>query len=241
MLEKRFSAVPPQLFAANGATNGVAVISDSSLFKVKQVVIVASNTQPNLELEVKNVLSSTQIVVGPRTGNIFATTDISSYLTVDGANVFANEQKRPTIAGDEITRSTYEEEPTVANRTILVDQFGNKITEDNPLPTSAVVNLGDITIGAVSQGEPNTADNAWPVKISGGVDAVGISTVDTAKALKVDVVRSEFVAKTTSFTYTPSGDVETIETTIGNKKRVEQFTYNGQGDLITLAVTIEDV
>ena len=208
---------------------------------MKQVVIVASNTQPNLELEIKKVQSSTQIVLGPRTGNIFATTDISAYTTTDSAYIFANEQKRPTITADEFERATYEEEPTVAKRTILVDEFGNKITTANPLPTSATINVPPITVDTVGQGAPAVSANAWPVKISDGVDTVGISTVATAKALKVDVAQSGFVPKSVSFAYNANGDLETIETTMGSKKRVEQFTYNGQGDLIALAVTIVDV
>lgn len=174
-LEKRFAAVPPQLFTVNGTANGVVTITDSSLFKVKQVVIVASTARSNLELEVKNVMSPTEIVVGPRTGNIFATTDISAYLTTDGANIFANEQKRPVITADEFERATYEEEPTVAKRAILVDEFGNKITQSNPLPTTAVVNLGNISIGTVGQGAPNTAANAWPVKVTDGTDTLSVN------------------------------------------------------------------
>ncbi len=175
-LEKRFPAVSPQFFTINGSATGIATVLDSSLFKVKQVVIVSSNVRPNIEVEVKHVSSPTEIVLGPRTGNIFATTDLSLYLTVDGAFVFANEQKRPTITADEFERATYEEEPTVAKRTILVDEFGNKITQANPLPTSAIVNLGDITIGSVAQGEPNTIANAWPVKVTDGTDTLDVNS-----------------------------------------------------------------
>lgn len=241
MLEKRFAAISPQLFAASGTTSGVATIPDSSLFKVKQVVIVASSTQPNLELEVKKVQSPTQIVLGPRTGNIFATADISAYTTTDSAYIFANEQKRPTITADEFERATYEEEPTVAKRTILVDEFGNKITTDNPLPTSATINVPPINVDTVGQGAPAVNADAWPVKVSDGVDTVGVSTVGAAKALKVDVLQSGFVPKSTTFAYNVNGDMETIETIIGSKKRIEQFTYNGQGDLVAMAVTVVDV
>lgn len=254
MLEKRFAAVPAQVLTANGTTSGLVQIADTSLFKVKQCLYVASNTKPNLELEVKKVISPTQMVVGPLTGSIVATADISLYLVADGANVFANEQRRPTIIGDEFERATYEEEPTVAKRVILVDEFGNRITEANPLPTTAEVNLGDITIGSVAQGDPNTLANAWPVKVTDGVSATGISDVGGQKALKVDVVQtvaptlvaptyvndSGFIAKTVSYFYTVDDDIDRIETVIGSKKKIEQYDYT-DGVLTSSTVTIEDV
>ena len=174
MLEKRFAAVPAQVFTANGGANGSVSIADTSLFKVKQQVIITATGQTNLELEVKKVVSPTSMIVGPTTGNINAFTDISAYTTALSASVSANEQKRPQISADDFERAVYEEEPTVAKRVILVDEFGNKYDTDNPLPTSATLS-GDITIASVDQGDPNTIGNAWPVEITDGVDSLAIN------------------------------------------------------------------
>ena len=40
----------------------------------------------------------------------------------------------------------YEEEPTVAQRTILVDKYGNKYDENNPLPVNAIVEVSDVNV-----------------------------------------------------------------------------------------------
>lgn len=157
MLEKRFRAVPAQSFAANGTTTGIITVPDTSLFKVKQQVIVAASTLPNLDqLEVKDVLSPTQMMLGPRTANITTPQDLSAYTTALGANVFANEQKRPQVPSDDFERACYEEEPTVAKRVIMVDKFGNKIDNANPFPVNASVSIGDINVDL--NFDPNNPD-----------------------------------------------------------------------------------
>lgn len=138
MLEKRLGAVSPQVFTANGGTNGVITIADTSPFRVKQEVFLSATSLPSLnDIEVKVVLSSTQLAVGPKSGNINARTDVSAYTTSLGAFIAANEQKRPSIPFEEFTRATYEEEPVVATRVVPVDQLGNIRNQDNPLPIKA--------------------------------------------------------------------------------------------------------
>jgi hypothetical protein len=173
MLERSFAAVPEQVFTAVGGADGVITIANTSLFKVGQQVIVSGIGLPNLEVEVKQVLSPTTLVVGDPTGSKYARTDLSSYNI--GARVFANEQKRPSIPAEELNRAIYEEEPTVGSRVVLVDASGNKYSNTNPLPTSASVSVGDITIGVADQGVPNTIANAWPVKVTDGLDSLGIN------------------------------------------------------------------
>lgn len=175
MFEKRFALVPAQVFTADGGADGSVIIADTSLFKVKQVVIVTAVGQTNLELEVKNVVSPVKMIVGPVTGNIKTFTNLSAYTTSSAASISANEQKRPTISADDFERAVYEEEPTVAKRVILVDQYGNKYDDDNPLPTSSTFS-GSISVGEVAQGTPNSAANAWPVKITDGTDSLNINS-----------------------------------------------------------------
>jgi hypothetical protein len=174
MFEKRFAAVPAQVFTADGGADGSVSVADTSLFKVKQRVYVSATGQTNQELEVKKVASPTSMVVGPVTGNINTFTDLSAYTVLANATIFANEQKRPQISADDFERAVYEEEPTVAKRVILVDEFGNKYNNDNPLPTSAEFS-GSISVGEVDQGAPNTDDNAWPVKITDGTNPLTIN------------------------------------------------------------------
>lgn len=128
MLEKRWIAVPAQAFTSDGTAQGQITVSDATLFKVKQVVILVSNAIASRDdLEVKQIPDKNTIFVGPKGGNIDARTDLSAYLVADSASIAANEQQRSKVPEQEIERLTYEEEPTVARRSVLVDKFGNKL------------------------------------------------------------------------------------------------------------------
>lgn len=135
MLEKRFIAVPPQLFTANGGADGSLKVVYSGFFKVKQKIIISATSQINQELEIKRITDINTIYVGP-VGPIDKRTDISAFTVAAGAAIFANEQVRPSIPFEESTRAVYEEEPVVAYRVIPVDQNGNTInvSEDGLVP-----------------------------------------------------------------------------------------------------------
>src|ERR1019366_9582142 len=103
MLEKRFYAVPPQLFTADGTTEGVITIAANAciLFKVKMRVILTATGLPNLLLEIKEIDNEENIQVGPIAGTlkvpgantgITARTDISAYTVALNAAVMADEQ-----------------------------------------------------------------------------------------------------------------------------------------------------
>lgn len=150
MLEKRLKSVPPQSFAADGTANGKITLANASTYKVKQQVFISANGLPNLELEVKHVESDTVLFVGPRNGSINTREDLSAYTTTLNAKIGANEQKRPSVPFEEINRAVYEEEPTVALRTIPVDRLGNPYTLNNPQKVSfnAEDSFGRVKIAA---------------------------------------------------------------------------------------------
>lgn len=170
MLEKRFAAVPAQIFTVNGTADGTVTIADTSLFKVKQHVIVTATGQINLELEIKKITSQTTMIVGPVAGNVNTFTDVSAYTTSASGSVFANEQKRPIISVEEANRAIYEEEPTVAQRVVMVDKHGEIYDDTNPLPATF---SGSISVGVLNQGNPNTLGSSWPVKITDGTNVLG--------------------------------------------------------------------
>lgn len=128
MLEKRWIAVPPQAFTLDGTVDGKITVSDSALFKVKQVIILASSTKPSRDdLEIKRITDENTIYVGPKGGDIDLRTDVSGYLVADGAFIAANEQQRSKVPEQAIERLTYEEEPVVARRVVMVDTFGKHV------------------------------------------------------------------------------------------------------------------
>jgi hypothetical protein len=117
------------------------------------------------------------MIVGPKSGNINATTDVSSYTMALGANISANEQKRPTIGADDFERAVYEEEPTVAKRVVMVDKFGNKYDNTNPLPIAfdGTVNIGNVMITA-QDNYPYQGDIHSSVRINDGTNDLKVNS-----------------------------------------------------------------
>ena len=185
MLEKRLYAVPPQAFTVSGTANGVVTIAADActLFKVKQTVIISADTLPPLTLEVKRIDNEGNIQVGPipngKPGvdtSIDARTNISAYTTTLNANIMANQQKRPSIDWAEAMRAMYEEEPTVAMRSILVDECGDKINNTNPLPVAfdGTVSIGDVSIVEGGNTMVVNADGSINVNIETSISTPGL-------------------------------------------------------------------
>lgn len=133
--ERRLDEVPVVLFTIAGGIDGTVTIPSTSGFKVKSSVVISATSLPNLTLEVKAVLSETILIVG-LSGNINNRYDLSSYTTFLNSSIYQPSQDRPKVPKDDQDRATYESEPTLARRTILVDELGNLHTDANPLPVS---------------------------------------------------------------------------------------------------------
>lgn len=149
-IEKKWPAVAPRLFTANGTVHGVVTLQNARGFKVKQKVVVKSNTRPDLQLQVKRVYP-TQLILGPiptKQGEqpLTSRTDLTAYTTADGAYVYAEEQDKSTLKPDDILQAIYRQEPSTSIGVELTDEFGNPINSQNPLPTTATIS-GDVTIG----------------------------------------------------------------------------------------------
>lgn len=216
MFEKRWAAVPPQLFTANGTANGEIKVANTAchFFKVKQkVFLTASSLSPLDNIEIKKILDDETIIVGPCGSNIHSTINISAYTTALGAAIVANEQMRSSVPLEEFTRAVYEEEPTVANRTILVDECGNRITDNNPLPVkipAVEITIGDLDVQL--DGVYNFVDNPDP-------DNVGV-IAHNRNAIPTDL---DQVNRITSVT---SGNVHALDTSIHNSNGTAIDTIN---------------
>lgn len=146
--EKMIYRVDPVAFTSDGTSTGKLTIADTSIFMVGQIVILKATGQPNVEYKINRIHPTDHVTMylGPLKKHISKRVDISAYTTAASATIEANEQNRPSVPEQEIERHTYEEEPTVARRTILVDKWGCRIDENNPLPTTAVLEVGDLEI-----------------------------------------------------------------------------------------------
>lgn len=148
-IESRWLAVTAQPFTADGTQFGVIDVADTAGFKVKQLVFVTATATPILQLQVKKVLSPTRLIVGPNDNVIKdnATTNLTAYTVANGASLAAPEQeKKARPPRDDHYAATYESDPTVGDRVVLVDQYGRFYGAANPMP---IIFDGTISIGEV--------------------------------------------------------------------------------------------
>jgi hypothetical protein len=238
MLEKRFYAVPSQPFTADGTVAGVITIAGNAcaLFKVKQKVYLSATGLKDIYLEIKEIDNEDNIQVGPIAGTlnvpgantgITARTDISAYTVALNAAIFADEQKRPAIDIIEIQRATYSEEPTCAQRGILVDDCGDTYSNTNPFP---VAFDGTVTIGDVSIVE---GGNTMDVNTDGSINVNIVNSVPASTPglviLSNEITSVASGIETTIITVTAPSDgyrVQKIEVS-GNNIALYRVYVNG--------------
>lgn len=148
LTERLWLEIPAQLLTSNGGKYGQISVPSTREFKVKQKVRLFSNTQPIQDLEIKRVISQTDIILGPVGPEMKATSDLTLFLTAHNAALMIPEQNRNPIVPDAFWRAVYDEEPTIAIRTIAVDAYGNKYGPGNPLPIAfdGTIAVGNVTI-----------------------------------------------------------------------------------------------
>lgn len=135
-LERKWLAVAPQAFTLDGTSLGVVTIADTAGFYTKQSVAVSSDDQQTRQLQVQEVLSSTQLVlgsIGPKVGTTNFV-DMSGYLVSDNSEILAPSQNKNNIPDKDHYAAVYEADPIVADRVIFVDKYGRFYDQNNPLP-----------------------------------------------------------------------------------------------------------
>jgi|SRR5581483_3262265 len=138
MYEKKYKAIPPQVFKSNGTSNGGLTIMYPWQFKAKMPVRLQANTLPDLDLEIKRIETDGTIYVGDPKANIDQRVDISAYTVALNATIqLVRDTVRPTIIADDFERACYEEEPVVAKRVIGVDRLGRTVNwaQDGVVPS----------------------------------------------------------------------------------------------------------
>jgi len=175
--EKKYYSIPDQPFVADGTSNGLVTIASTYGYKVGMFISLKSDSMQPRILKINRIISETQFHVGDDKTKIWQYSDITGFLVSDNAVVCFSEQERPVIHINEIQRQIYEEEPTIALRTMPVDWMGRPYTIDNPLPTkstdtstsvdlelrfdevsSTVMYLGEASIGSLE------SEAKWKIK-----------------------------------------------------------------------------
>jgi hypothetical protein len=153
--EKLWKLIGPKPFTSDGGADGRVTIADTVHFKVKQLVILKSSSIPQETYQVNRVENSTTLYLGPVNSRIEVRSDISLFTTADSATIEAVVQPRSKVPEQEVERLTYDEEPTVARRVVLVDPYGDYYTLDSPLPVDATLNVESLDISL----DAKTGDN----------------------------------------------------------------------------------
>jgi hypothetical protein len=179
--EKQLAPTGVISFLADGTASGLVTVPSTMFFKTKAQVVLTALGKPNLTLEVKEVVSENHLYVGIA-GNIAQRHDISQYTVALNAKIEQPAQPRPNPSKDDRERATYEEEPTLARRNILVDWLGRYYTVDNPIPVR--LSDGQINIGSVNaelEVQLSRKDN-WP-NVGDVHDSVRIGNQDYELAI----------------------------------------------------------
>lgn len=129
LTERKYGEIAPRLFTVNGGQFGEITIADTCDFRVKQSVTIKSDSQAAQVVEIKRILSTTEILVGPRSPDMTLRTDLSAFTTGDNSTIqlLEGNSQRPGIDAKQHERAVYEEEPVIAKRSILVDKYGRRI------------------------------------------------------------------------------------------------------------------
>jgi hypothetical protein len=182
--ERKLAAVSPQAFTANGTAQGLITIASTAGFYIKQFVYLQSNTILSAGFQVKNILSDTQLVLGPPNNSLNAPlnpTDLSGYLVADGATISAPEQNNFPIKPDDHYLAVFMPAPIQADRVIDVDPYGNPYGPDNPYPVSfdGTISIGEVTVVGTAPDhyplEPN-ANGSINVELEPGSDVTIVGT-----------------------------------------------------------------
>ncbi len=174
--EKRYLVIPPVTLTVDGTVDGVITVGNTYCFKVGQLVIFKLGGANKLA-KIQRVTSDTQFVVVEAGESITTNNKLDMTAFTAGSTVELMEGRRPVIDLLEIQRQVYEEEPTVALRSHLVDWLGRSYDSTNPVPVQ--LSDGDVNIGTVNaelevqlshrDDSPDAGDIADSVRIGGGV------------------------------------------------------------------------
>ncbi len=172
------------LFTSDGASTGIITVASTIGLHTKQTIVVSSSTQPALNLEVKEVLTSTTFRVGPIGANANGT-DVSAYLVGDTGAVFASIQEKKDGGSNSVIKDVYEAAPTVALRVMQVDPLGNYASPENV--TVTVSNASFTILNPSLTVSHATSTASFQV---GTIAAAAVSTTSSATSITVMTLSS---------------------------------------------------
>jgi hypothetical protein len=187
---------PSVILTPIAVANHKITVSSTKGLHTKQKVTLRLGANALTDIEIKRVLSDTEIQVGPlgaEMGNII------NPVAYNGGTLEMSEQERNKV-GNEITfRAVYEEEPAVALRTLMVDRMGAYIDSVvdgsgiNRLAVDTVVSVGDIAVDIAYPTDivvdhvpsPVTADTEFSIIIPANTKRFTLRTLEDQSSIKI--------------------------------------------------------
>lgn len=218
---REWPQVGPLLFTADGTATGKATVSSTIGFYVGQTCIVSAIGYPNKNVQVKRIISSTELQLGPIDNNPNSYTSLSFYTTALSASITAPQQvANVTASNGEIAASVYESPPISAIRAIYVDQLGRPYNTQNPIPVQ--LSNGSVNIGTVNaelevqlshqNNVPNLGDVADSVQIGDGQDILQINSDGSINVNLLNSSNYEIVNNYNNISSVASGSETTVVT-----------------------------
>ena len=136
--ERDWNAVPPVYLIADGGSTGIIQVTDTAGFYVKMEAQLFNSLGHSLTVQIKRVLDSSTLLVGPPKTPLTTFTDCSAFTVALNSYISAAQQLKTTLPMEARMLATYEQEPVDAWRTKSVDQYGNGYTLYNPAPTNII-------------------------------------------------------------------------------------------------------
>lgn len=137
--ERRYLSMEPLPLLSNGTSDGLIIVENTYGIKVGQILAFDNGTS-NLRAKVKIVLDETTFIVIGKDKPITSHDKLDMSAFIAGSTFTLYEANRPAINEFETQRAVFEEEPTVALRTHLVDWLGRSYSDGNPIPISTAEN-----------------------------------------------------------------------------------------------------
>jgi len=241
----------------------IITVNSTIGLKVKMIITLSKAGIGVEQFEIKRVFDNKSFMVGPVGKNI---SKISEAVKFDGGQLYANEQSRNKLGDAPIMRAVYEEEPTIAIRTINVGPTGKlEGTPESDLekvPPDACFLYGcayettsirefvpseklhrgviDINIGASTV--EVTQIEAWMVPgesfLAMSVDGMG--EVACLEEFEITAILGTVMSVTPAPTIAYSGD-GLLDGSLGDKVRVTNFEYGHAYEVEKIYTTFDTV
>lgn len=178
-LEGKWGQVGPIDIILPSPGFGIVRPENTALFKIGMIVVLSSSIRSD-NYKVVDV-TKTAITVVTLVGN--SKVDMGDFDPSNSGTITAYEQAKIIVAEDDQDTDRWEKGPTNADRNVLVDQWGDFFSVENPLPVQ--LSNGQINIGTVNaqletflthkDNDPDPGDVHSSIRIGDGEHVLNIN------------------------------------------------------------------